>query len=360
MKAHFYFPTTVRALFITSSEKASRKCLQKIRDFSEPCAPPFARYFAGEIMFFNFLKISPIFLLLLFSVSITFAQSNVLVSGNPPLTQADFESIAEYYERGLNIEFSGRQRAELQAIIARIWRKAQKTDSQSLSKWLVTISKINGIGGEKREKIKDELREAVLGDLRSTAGSELSVFVLGVYENQENSESSSAQTENSEEKNVSNNSKTASNGNSTEDFKPIEGAIKMSDLTGKWVKGSVASYGYRNTVTNDYRSGYGAANQHDIYAGGNFDYTNYAQISGYGCTTELFTSMKGRVSISGSEVTFTYVSGTVKGKDSCKSEGFTRPAQINKATYRLERRKDGLQMCEVGKENPYCLYKAKE
>jgi hypothetical protein len=143
-------------------------------------------------------------------------------------------------------------------------------------------------------------------------------------------------------------------------FQPVTGAIKMSDLVGKWNKGTVSSYGYRNTVTNDYTSGYGSANMHEIRAGGTFDYSNYAQISLYGCTTELFTSMKGRLSISSSEVTFTYVSGTVKGKDSCKSEGFSKPAQINKTTYRLERGKGGLRMCEVGKENPHCLYKAEE
>ena len=134
----------------------------------------------------------------------------------------------------------------------------------------------------------------------------------------------------------------------------------MSELSGKWIKGTTATYGYRNTVTNDYRSAFGAANQHDIYAGGNFDYTNYAQVSGYGCKTELYTSMKGRASISGSLITFNYVSGTVKIEDSCKKSVVTRPAQIKPAAYRVERGKEGLRMCETGGENPSCLYKVKE
>ena len=134
----------------------------------------------------------------------------------------------------------------------------------------------------------------------------------------------------------------------------------MSELIGKWIKGTTATYGYRNTVTNDYRSAYGAANQHDIYANGNFDYTNYAQVSGYGCKSELYTSMKGRASISGSVITFNYVSGSVKIEDSCNKSVVTRAAQINAAAYQIERAKEGLRICEVGKENPSCLYKVKE
>jgi hypothetical protein len=110
-------------------------------------------------------------------------------------------------------------------------------------------------------------------------------------------------------------------------------------------------------VTNDYKSGYGSANMHEIHANGSFDYANYAQISLYGCTTELSTSMKGRASISGSQVTFSYISGNVKGKDSCKTEGFTRPAQIRPSTYQLERDGNHLRLCEVGAKIQNCLYK---
>ena len=131
----------------------------------------------------------------------------------------------------------------------------------------------------------------------------------------------------------------------------------MSDLVGKWNKGTAASYGYRNTVTNDYKSGYGSANLHEIRAGGNFDYSNYAQISLYGCTTELSTSMKGRAAISGSQVTFSYLSGTVKGKDSCKTTGFEKNAEIKNTTYRLERDGSHLRLCEIGSDIANCLYK---
>lgn len=302
-------------------------------------------------------------ILLLLTVSFSFAQSEVLVGGNPPLTQENVDSLREFYERGLNIEFSAEQREEFQSIIIEGWRKSQKTDSKGLSKWLDTVSKINSLEGEKREKIKDKLRDVVLADLRKASETKLTRLVLGIYENSGNSETVSAKSEIESAQNETSREtakSTDSTNQTADDFKPVAGAIKFSDLVGKWNKGTVATYGYQNTTTNDYRSGYGAANMHVIYANGNFDYTNYAQVSGYGCTTELFTSMKGRVSVSGSQVTFNYVSGNVKGKDSCKSEGFNRPAQIRATTYRLERDKDQLRLCEIGAETPYCLYKEKQ
>ena len=143
------------------------------------------------------------------------------------------------------------------------------------------------------------------------------------------------------------------------DFKPVEGAVRMSELVGVWEKAGVSSYGYRDAVTKDYRSGYGSAQAHEVRADGGFDYTNYATISLYDCTTELFTSMKGRVTLSGARVTFKYVSGTVKGKDSCKATGFNKPAQISSRTFALERAGERLRLCEVGAEAPTCLYKAK-
>lgn len=306
--------------------------------------------------------------LLLITISISFAAAafaqadgETLVTGNPPLTRNDADEIAKYYERNLEMDFTAAERQEFQTILVNQWRRAQKSGGKNLVAFLKTVTTINGWDEAKRERLKSEIREAVLGDLRSSAGSELSRFVLKVYENPETDNSSAAQnTENQSESTAQTETNAETRNETKENFRPVEGAIRIADLVGKWSKGSVASYGYRDSVSNDYKSGYGAANQHDIYANGNFDYTNYAQVSLYNCTTELSTSMRGRIAVSGAQVTFTYGSGTVKGKDSCKTEGFTKPAQIRTTTYRVERDKDQIRLCEVGAQNPYCLYKVKE
>lgn len=306
--------------------------------------------------------ITKTFLLVAISISFTafvFGQnSEILVDGNPPFTQSNFDEIVKYYERGLAIRFSGEERDELQSRITTMWRKNQKSKGREMADFMKSVRRMNTIDGEKIKAHQHEFVDALLADLKNMSRNGWSDFVVNVYENAQNNESASNNELNEES---SSQTETTSKNETTKhdepNFQPISGTVKMSDLIGKWVKGTAATYGYRNTVTNDYRSGYGAANQHDIYAGGNFDYTNYAQVSGYGCTTELYTSMKGRAVISGSQITFNYASGTVRIEDSCKKSSVTKPAQIKNTTYQIERDGSHLRMCEIGAENPTCLYK---
>jgi hypothetical protein len=302
--------------------------------------------------------------LLLITISISFAATvfgqgdEALVAGNPPFMQSDFENVVKYYERGLDIKFSDDERSEFQSKITATWRNNQKSNAKNLIGFIQLVRRMNTISDDKIKANQHEFAEALLTDLKTMSRNGWSPFVLNVYENA--SRNSEAIAKSKYETPTKTSVKTERNETQASDkpnFQPIEGAIKMSDLIGKWNKGTVASYGYRNTVTNDYTSGYGSANMHEINSNGIFDYSNYAQISLYGCTTELFTSMKGRASISGSQVTFSYLSGNVKGKDSCKTTGFDKPAQIRQTTYRLERDGSHLRLCEVGATIVSCLYK---
>jgi hypothetical protein len=297
----------------------------------------------------------------------------ILVEGDPPLTRAVAASVLRYYERGLGVQFSEDDRAALQEKLAENWEKAQRGSNKGLEGFIRVVEKINAWDEAKIKAHQQELTDALIADLKSAPRNEFYKYVLKVYQNPDGERSKetapsraddSGRTENSrtetpsaastEQTSVS--KKTEASGGQR-DFKPVQSAIRMSDLVGTWVKGSTASYGYRDTVTNDYKSGYGAANQHEIYAGGSFDYSNFAQVSLYGCTTELFTSMKGRAAITGSQVTFSYISGNVKGKDSCKATGFERPAQINKTTYQIESDGRRIRLCQIGQESPTCLYR---
>ncbi len=282
--------------------------------------------------------------ILLITISVSFAvtalaqSSEILVAGNPPFTQNDFAGIVKYYERGLDIKFSDEERGELQEKISEMWRKNQKSNPKNLVGFMKNVEKFNTIADSKIKEHQQEFTDALLADLKTMSRNGWSPFVVSVYENarrgdsttiaQQQQDDTSTPTETQTEPRAENEPRQTETKSDEPNFQPVTGAIKMSDLVGKWNKGTVSSYGYRNTVTNDYKSGYGSANMHEIRAGGSFDYSNYAQISLYGCTTELFTSMKGRATISGSQVTFNYISGNVKGKDSCRSQGFDKPAQL--------------------------------
>ena len=252
------------------------------------------------------------------------------------------------------LDLSDEQRSELEQRLIDNWRKARGSERQGLAKFIKTVETINAWDHDKLERLQGELEAAVLADLRNSRGNDFNRMILDIYAERGREEFGTGGDDRATADTT--NAEPAAAGADEERFTTATG-VGLSSLAGKWVKGSVSSYGYRNTITNDYRSAHGAANQHDIRPNGTFDYSNFATVSGYGCTTELFTSMKGRISVSGSRVIFTYVSGTVRGKDSCKSTGFTKPAQIATTTYDLQRSNGKLRMCEVGKESPTCLYK---
>jgi hypothetical protein len=281
----------------------------------------------------------------------------ILVAGDPPLTRRTADAILLYYGRALMLDFSDEQRSKLEQRLVANWKNARPAERQGLAKFIKTVQTINAWDHDKLERVQGELETAVLADLRSSGSNDFNRLILDIYAARGREEFGADEEGSS---NAESRKPEVSDGDtSKETFTPVTG-VGLASLAGKWVKGSVSSYGYRNTVTNDYRSAHGAANEHDIRPNGTFDYSNFASISGYGCTTELFTTMKGRISISGSRVTFTYLSGTVRGKDSCKSTGFTRPAEIKPSTYELQRSNGKLRLCEIGTEAPYCLYKEGE
>lgn len=277
-------------------------------------------------------------------------------SGRAPLTQAGVDRVVELYEWALAVTFTPAERETFRDYFVGAWRRGDR----SAATLLRMAEKVLAFDGAKREKIQPEFREAFLADFNSAPDSETNRFLLGVYRRGQGGGGTAEPAAAARmEEGVGAGEEPQTKTGGEPDFKPVAGALRMSELAGTWEKAGVSSYGYRDRVSNDYRSGYGSAQMHEVRADGSFDYSNYATVSLYDCTTELFTSMKGRVTLSGARVTFTYVSGTVKGKDSCKATGFNKPAQISSKTYAAERDGDRLRLCEVGAENPTCLYQTK-
>lgn len=284
--------------------------------------------------------------------------------GGPAAARANVDRVIELYEWALAVTFTPAERETFRAYFA----DARERNDASAAKLLRMAEKVLALDAAKLREIQPEFRDAFLADFNSAPDSATNRFLLGVYRRGrgDDAEAPSAAVERAAQSRdadanagAEGERKSERESGGDEEFRPAEGAVRMSELVGVWEKAGVSSYGYRDTLTNDYRSGHGSAQMHEIRADGGFDYSNYATVSLYNCTTELFTSMKGRVTLSGARVTFKYVSGTVRGKDSCKATGFNKPAQISGRTYVLERAGDRVRLCEVGAEVPTCLSKTK-
>ncbi|HLM62404.1 MAG TPA: hypothetical protein VK308_16500 [Pyrinomonadaceae bacterium] len=127
------------------------------------------------------------------------------------------------------------------------------------------VEKFYTIADSKIKEHQQEFADALLADLKTMSRNGWSPFVVSVYENaRRNDSTTTAQqqqddvltpTETQTEPRAENEPRQTETKSDKPNFQPVTGAIKMSDLVGKWNKGTVSSYGYRNTVTNDYTSG---------------------------------------------------------------------------------------------------------
>ena len=116
----------------------------------------------------------------------------------------------------------------------------------------------------------------MLGDLKSTPNNAVSQFVLGVYENK--TASNEAAGENSNETTAASvqtpadtNSQKTEN-NREENYQPVNGALKLSDLAGKWAKDpySVSTSSY--TITTNDKGGYKNNTVYTVQPNGYFDF----------------------------------------------------------------------------------------
>jgi hypothetical protein len=285
------------------------------------------------------------------------------------LSDDELEMVVRLYEWALSVSFTTGERATFRRYFVSSWERNERGAATLLR----LAKKVSTMDEAERKAAQPDFRKAFLADINSAPESPVNSFLLGVYRRTLGDDPTAqsgggAEAQDSEAGTAAEGAEPAARGGgqpaesvgeTRESFRPATSPVRLSELIGRWEKGRVSAYCYRDVATNYYRSGYGSAQQHEVRADGGFDYSNYATVSLYNCKTELFTAMKGRVTVSGNQVTFTYLSGTVKGKDSCKATGFDKPAQMQARTFVVEREGERIRLCEMGAETPTCLYKAK-
>ena len=116
------------------------------------------------------------------------------------------------------------------------------------------------------------------------------------------------------------------------------------------------------TITTNDKGGYKNNTVYEIRADGNFDFAANTTLYMSRCKTELYTTRKGRISVSGSQAFVAFTTGTLQSKDNCSARGnYTKPLAAERVDhpYRLERDGARLRLCTVGAAEPNCLYKGK-
>jgi hypothetical protein len=105
----------------------------------------------------------------------------------------------------------------------------------------------------------------------------------------------------------------------------------LSEIVGVWRNGNVSMMGEKNLTTGQITSSNGSTMTYKFFADGRFEYIGYIKSTMYGCTTDLFNDKRGKVEISGNQITF------VPSKNYWKNTYSCSPASNKERDYVLDR-----------------------
>ncbi|MDQ4120735.1 MAG: hypothetical protein M3209_04730 [Acidobacteriota bacterium] len=267
----------------------------------------------------------------------------VVVTGKYQLKQSDINRLTEIYEWMFAGKFSAAQRKQFQALIIKE-AQVNNGNAKSIISMLQSFEKIQAASVEKREQIRQELVREVIAALEKEPN-ETNDLLLEVYRG--------AQGETA-------NKNAPADDLGNDKTRNQNGAIKVADLAGIWSTSSVSTERYRSLVTGELSDPSGSIIEYKISPNGEIKHVGYLSTTVYSCTTKLFISRSGRISISGSNITFDFAPGK-RMYQTCSasaSRNDTLPAERKTYPFRLERDEYGLKLCtleENGKD--FCIRK---
>lgn len=141
------------------------------------------------------------------------------------------------------------------------------------------------------------------------------------------------------------------------------GGAGVSQLVGNWYNGNVSMLQEKNLITGQINSSNASRFAYKFFADGRFEYIGYMKSTMYGCTTDLFNDKRGKVEISGNQITFVPTKNYWKNTYSCSpSSNKERDYTLDRETYtfRTETNKYGKeQICLANSKGESCYEREK-
>jgi hypothetical protein len=280
------------------------------------------------------------------AVSVTFAQrqggagDKILVTGEYALRQSDFNALTEFYEWLLNAEFTPDERRRFQTLMVRD-AQTRKATAKAIPEIVAGFQKIRTLDADKREQARRQLLPDIVQAMEREEN-EINAMLLGIYRGAQKGDDTTAS-----------NAPDDASGDDEPDA-PNTGAVRVSDLAGLWSTSSVSGERYKSLATGELSDPSGTIIEYQISPNGTIKHVGYLSMTTYSCTTKLFISRTGRISIDGSRITFDFAAGK-RMFQGCGSaaRNDTLPAERKTEGFRLERDKYGIQLCtfdEKGKD----------
>ena len=287
----------------------------------------------------KFLTLALLALLLLTPSHSAAAQSQVLAEGQPPLTAATVDDVADFFGWLFETRFTPAQRQELERVLVATWRSGDRKEIEAAQQFGALNVKLLTVSKEKHA----ELRAAVLPDLLKNARAEATDFsrlLLSVYESRTEPRAgveTAAQDE-----------PAASGGDATA-------------LVGSWRSSELGMISYQNTITGASRPGRGTTMQYKFLPGGRFEYNGYLETTMYNCTTTLFNPVTGTYSVEGDRLTIVPKTSKWQQTNNCASSmNKTQPGKLDPETYtfRFSNEQGGRRLCLTSSKGNEVCYRA--
>ena len=284
----------------------------------------------------KYLSLALLSLLLLIPSGPAAAQSQVLAGGEPPLTAATVDDVAEFFGWLFETRFTPAQRRELERVLVATWRANDRKEIEAARQFGALNVKLLTVPKEKHA----ELRAAVLPDVLKSARAEATDFsrlMLNVYESRAGVETA-AQDEPA----------AASGGDA-------------AALLGAWRSSELGMISYQNTITGSSRPGRGTTMQYKFLPGGRFEYNGYLETTMYNCTTTLFNPVAGAYSVEGNRLTITPKTSKWQQTNNCASSmNKVLPGKLDPETYtfRFSNEQGGRRLCLTSSKGNEVCYRA--
>lgn len=284
----------------------------------------------------RFLTLALLAVLLLTPFGSAAAQSPVLAAGDPPLTAATVDDVAEFFGWLFETRFTPAQRRELERVLVATWRGEDRKEIEAAQQFGALNVKLLTVSEGKRAELRAALLPDVLKSARADA-TDFSRLMLSVYESRAGVEAAAAR-----------------GGAAAPGGDP-------ASLVGSWRSSEIGMISYQNSVTGSQRPGRGTTMQYKFLPGGRFEYNGYLETTMYNCTTTLFNPVAGAYSVEGDRLTIVPRTSKWQQTNTCASSmNKTQPGKLDPETYtfRFAEEAGGRRLCLTSSKGNEVCYRS--
>jgi hypothetical protein len=261
----------------------------------------------------------------------------VLVSaGGKQLRQTDVNKLVQFYEWAFETKFSADERRRYAEYTAQEFRANPAGERASIDDIVETLPKILAADEDVQAGTRRRFLEAFLPEARGKSD-ENSQMLVAIYDAAHGGNDQTSAQNDSNDNLPSNDA--------------VEGVGNISGLVGKWVWGRSGSSTY--SAGGGYMGSNGSRFTYQFNANGTVEYTGIMNVMTAGCNMQVFKSMKGKASLSGTTLTVNWAPAAFSRADSCSpSKDYKKTLPAETETFQVKFKTDygQRQLCLTGKD----------